>query len=56
MEITRKWTDRLENTFSKSLNTFLASEFHIQLDSYSWSLENVFEKVINKKTYNFSIK
>ena len=33
MEITWKWTDRLENTFSKSLNTFLASEFHIKLDS-----------------------
>ena len=33
MEITRKSTDRLENTFSKSLNTFLASEFLIQLDS-----------------------
>ena len=40
MEITQKlwklgflWTVRLENTFSKSLNTFLASEFHIQLDS-----------------------
>ena len=33
MEITRKWTERLENTFSKSLNTFLESEFHIQLDS-----------------------
>ena len=33
MEVTQKWTDRLENTFSKSLNTFLASEFHVQLDS-----------------------
>ena len=33
MEITWKWTDRLENTFPKSLNTFLASEFYIQLDS-----------------------
>ena len=29
----RKWTDGLENTFSKSLNTFLAPEFYIQLDS-----------------------
>ena len=33
MEITRKWTDRLENTFCKSLNTFLAPEFHMQLDN-----------------------
>ena len=33
MEITGKSTERLENTFSKSLNTFLVSEFHIQLDS-----------------------
>ena len=33
MYITRKWTDKLENTFSKILNTFLASEFHIQLHS-----------------------
>ena len=35
MEITGKGTDRLENTFSKSLNI---------------------PKVINKKTYNFSMK
>ena len=33
MEITLKWTDRLENAFSKSLNTVLVSEFHIQLDN-----------------------
>ena len=33
MEITRKWTDRLENTFSKNLNTVLASEFPTQLDN-----------------------
>ena len=33
MEVMRKWTDRLENIFSKSLNTFLASESHIRLDS-----------------------
>ena len=33
MEITWKWTDSSENIFSKNLNTVLASEFHIQLDS-----------------------
>ena len=49
MEITRKWTDKLENTFSKSLNTLLASEFYIQLDSsiirtiILESLKNVYE-------------
>ena len=33
MEITGKWTDRPENTFSKSLNIFLASGCHMQLES-----------------------
>ena len=62
MEITQKWTDRLENTFSKSLNTFLASEFHTQLDSsviktvLLLRVWKTFPKVISKKTYNFSMK
>ena len=60
MVITRKWTDRLENTFFKSLTTFLALEFYTQLDSSVIktitleSLKNV-SKGYNK-TYNFSIK
>ena len=33
MEITWKWTDRLENTFFKSLNAFLSSQFLLQLDN-----------------------
>ena len=57
MEITMNCQTR--HTFSRSLNTFSASEFHIQLHYsayYSWSLRNVSKKVINKKTYNFSYK
>ena len=61
MEITWKWTDSSENIFSKNLNTVLASEFHIQLDSsvikiITLEIWKTFPKRLLKKTYNFSIK
>ena len=60
MEITRKRIDRLGKTFSKSCNTFLESEFYIQLTVallrlFLMKVWKTFPKVINK-TYNFSMK
>ena len=48
MEITRKRIDRLGKTFSKSCNTFLESEFYIQLDS------SVIETISHESLKNFS--